>query len=183
MLFSKPLYPIGGTMSCSLRRYMVFYYLATLFVLSLDSNTSGLHVNLLAGWTYIGGAGQDSMIGCSISVVSISPLPSLRTWISLVWWRIGAIFLLWTSKSIQYEIVQGKTWLYQIVQCKTWQMLSGRDIFKPENKVGYMFTSCLIFVQTEMSAHCYLANKQSVRNFGWTAQENSIVTACSAIWK
>ena len=46
------------------------YYLATLFVLSLDSNTSGLHVNLLAGWTYIGGAGQDSMIGCSISVVS-----------------------------------------------------------------------------------------------------------------
>ena len=67
-------------MSCSLRRYMVCYYLATLFVLSLDSNTSGLHVNLLAGWTYIGGAGQDSMIGCSISVVSISPLPSLRTW-------------------------------------------------------------------------------------------------------
>ena len=55
-------------MSCSLRRYMVCYYLATLFVLSLDSNTSGLHVNLLAGWTYIGGAGQDSMIGCSISV-------------------------------------------------------------------------------------------------------------------
>ena len=38
-------------MSCSLRRYMVCYYLATLFVLSLDSNTSGLHVNLLAGWT------------------------------------------------------------------------------------------------------------------------------------
>ena len=70
-------------MSCSLRRYMVFYYLANLFVLSLDSNTSGLHVNLLAG-TYIGGAGQDSMIGCSISVVSISPLPSLQTWISLV---------------------------------------------------------------------------------------------------
>ena len=58
-------------MSCSLRRYMVCYYLATLFVLSLDSNTSGLHVNLLSGWTYIGGAGQDSMIGCSISVVSI----------------------------------------------------------------------------------------------------------------
>ena len=54
-----------------------------LIVLSLDSNTSGLHVNLLAGWTYIGGAGQDSMIGCSISVVSISPVPSLRTWISL----------------------------------------------------------------------------------------------------
>ena len=49
-------------MSCSLRRYMVSYYLATLFVLSLDSNTSGLHVNLLAGWTYIGGAGQDSMV-------------------------------------------------------------------------------------------------------------------------
>ena len=71
-------------MRCSLRRYMVCYYLATLFVLSLDSNTSGLHVNLLAGWTYIGGAGQDSMIGCSILVVSISPLPSLRTWISLV---------------------------------------------------------------------------------------------------
>ena len=84
MFSCKPLYPIGGTMSCSLRRYMVFYYLATLFVLSLDSNTSGLHVNLLAGWTYIGGAGQDSMIGCSISVVLISPLPSLRTWISLV---------------------------------------------------------------------------------------------------
>ena len=83
-VFSKPLYPIGGTMSCSLRRYMVCYYLATLFVLSLDSNTSGLHVNLLAGWTYIGGAGQDSMIGCSISVVSISPLPTLQTWISLV---------------------------------------------------------------------------------------------------
>ena len=56
------------------------HYLATLFVLSLYSNTSGLHVNLLAGWTYIGGVGQDSMIGCSISVVSISPLPSLRTW-------------------------------------------------------------------------------------------------------
>ena len=37
-------------MSCSLGRYMVCYYLATLFVLSLDSNTSGLHVNLLAGW-------------------------------------------------------------------------------------------------------------------------------------
>ena len=36
-------------MSSSLRRYMVCYYLATLFVLSLDSNTSGLHVNLLAG--------------------------------------------------------------------------------------------------------------------------------------
>ena len=36
-------------MSCSLRRYMVCYYLATLFVLSLDSNISGLHVNLLAG--------------------------------------------------------------------------------------------------------------------------------------
>ena len=71
-------------MSCSLRRYMVCYYLATLFVLSLDSNTSGLHVNLLAGWTYIGGAGHDSMTGCSISVVSISPLPSLRTWVSLV---------------------------------------------------------------------------------------------------
>ena len=84
MFSPKPLYPIGGTMSCSLRRYMVCYYLATLFVLSLDSNTSGLHVNLLAGWTYIGGAGQDSMIGCSISVVSISPLPSLRTSISLV---------------------------------------------------------------------------------------------------
>ena len=49
-------------MSCSLRRYMVCYYLATLFVLSLDSNTSGLHVNLLAGWTYIGGAGQDSRL-------------------------------------------------------------------------------------------------------------------------
>ena len=63
-------------MSCSLRSYMVCYYLATLFVLSLD-NTSGLHVNLLAGWTYIGGAGHDSMIGCSISLVSISPLPSL----------------------------------------------------------------------------------------------------------
>ena len=70
-------------MSYSLRRYMVCYYLATLFVLSLDSNTSGL-LNLLGGWTYIGGAGQDSMIGCSISVVSISPLPSLRTWISLI---------------------------------------------------------------------------------------------------
>ena len=70
-------FPIGGTMSCSLRRYIVCYYLATLFALSLDSNTSGLHVNLLAGWTYIGGAGQDSMIGCSISIVSISPLPSL----------------------------------------------------------------------------------------------------------
>ena len=81
---SNPLYPIGGTMSCSLRRYMVCYYLATLFVLSLDSNSSGLHVNLLAGWTYIGGAGQDSMIGCSILVVSISPLPSVQTWISLV---------------------------------------------------------------------------------------------------
>ena len=77
---------------------MVYYYLATLFVLSLDSNISGLHVNLLARWTYIGGAGHDSMIGCSIWVVSISPLPWLRTWISLVWWRIGAIFLLWTSK-------------------------------------------------------------------------------------
>ena len=71
-------------MSCSLRRYMVCYYLATLFVLSLDSNTSGFHVNLLAGWTYIGGAGHDSMTGCSILVVSISPLPSLLTWISLV---------------------------------------------------------------------------------------------------
>ena len=71
-------------MSCSLRRYMVCYYLATLFLQSLDSNTSGLHVNLLAGWTYIGGAGQDSMIGCSILVVSISPLPSPRIWISLV---------------------------------------------------------------------------------------------------
>ena len=66
-------------MSCSLRRYMVCYYLATPFVLSLDSNTSDLHVYLLAGWTYIGGVGQDSMIGCSISIVSISPLPSLRT--------------------------------------------------------------------------------------------------------
>ena len=52
-------------MSYSLRRYLVCYYLATLFVMSLDSNTSGLHVNLLAGWTYIGGVGQDSMIGCS----------------------------------------------------------------------------------------------------------------------
>ena len=51
-------------MSCSLIRYMVFYYLATLFVLSLDSDISGLHVNLLAGWTYIVGAGHDSMIGC-----------------------------------------------------------------------------------------------------------------------
>ena len=71
-------------MSCSLRRYMVCYYLATLFALSLDSNTSGLHANLLAGWTYIGGAGQDSMIGCSILVISISPHPSLQTWISLV---------------------------------------------------------------------------------------------------
>ena len=109
MFSSKPLYPIGGILSCSLRGYMVCYYLATLFVLSLDSNTSGLHVNLLVGWTYIGGAGHHSMIGCSILVVSISPLPSLQTWISLVWWRIGAIFLLWTSKSIQYEIVQGKT--------------------------------------------------------------------------
>ena len=46
MFSSKPLYPIGGTMSCSLWRYMVCYYLATLFVLSLDSNTSGL----LAAW-------------------------------------------------------------------------------------------------------------------------------------
>ena len=55
-------------MSYSLLRYMVCYYLATLFVLSLDNNTSGLHVNLLAGWTYTGGAGQDSMIGCSILV-------------------------------------------------------------------------------------------------------------------
>ena len=64
-------------MSCSLRRYMVCYYLATLFVLSLDSNTSDLHVNLFVGWTYIGGSGQDSTIGCSILVVSISPLPSL----------------------------------------------------------------------------------------------------------
>ena len=36
-------------MSCSLRRYMVCYYLATLFVLSYDSNTSGLHVNLWQG--------------------------------------------------------------------------------------------------------------------------------------
>ena len=54
------------------------------FILSLDSNTSGLHVNLLEGWTYIGGGGHDSMIGCSISVVSISLLPSLQTWISLV---------------------------------------------------------------------------------------------------
>ena len=51
---------------------MVCYYLATHFVLSLDSNISGLHVNLLAGWTYIGGAGHDSMIGCSISVIVIS---------------------------------------------------------------------------------------------------------------
>ena len=51
---------------------MVCYYLATLFVLSLDSNTSGLHVNLLAGWTYIGGAGQDSVIGCSISVIDFT---------------------------------------------------------------------------------------------------------------
>ena len=67
-------------MSCSLRRYMVCYYLATLFVLSFGSNTSGLRVNLLAGWTYIGGAGYDSMIGCSISAVLISPLPSLQTW-------------------------------------------------------------------------------------------------------
>ena len=50
-------------MSYSLRRYMVCYYLATFSVLSLDSNTSGLHVNLLTGWTYIGGAGQNSMIG------------------------------------------------------------------------------------------------------------------------
>ena len=132
MFSSKPLHPIGGTMRCSLRRYMVCYYLATLFVQSLDSNTGGLHVNLLAGWTYIGGPGHDSMIGCLTSVVLISPLPSLRTWISLVRWRIGAIFLLWTCKSIQYEIVQGKTWLYQIVQCKTWQMLSGRDMFKPK---------------------------------------------------
>ena len=65
-------------MRCSLRRYMVCYYLATLFVLSLDSNISGLHVNLLAGWTYIGGAGHDSTIRCSILIVS------LRTWISLV---------------------------------------------------------------------------------------------------
>ena len=67
-------------MSCSLRRYMIFYYLVVLFVLSLDSNISGLHVNLLAGWTYIGGVGHDSMIGCSILVVSVSPLPSLQTW-------------------------------------------------------------------------------------------------------
>jgi len=60
------------------------YYLASIFVLSLDSNISGLHVNLLPGWTSIGGAGHESMIGCSLSVVSISPLPSLQTWISLV---------------------------------------------------------------------------------------------------
>ena len=58
-------------MSSSLRRYLLSYYLDTLLVLSLDSNTSDLHVNLLAGWAYIGGAGQDSMIGCSILVVSI----------------------------------------------------------------------------------------------------------------
>ena len=38
-------------MCCSLGMYMVCYYLATLFVLSLDSNISGLHANLLAGWT------------------------------------------------------------------------------------------------------------------------------------
>ena len=63
-------------MSCSLQRYMVCYYLATLFVLSLDSNISGLHVTLYAGWTYIRDARHDSMIGCSILVVSISPLPS-----------------------------------------------------------------------------------------------------------
>ena len=36
-------------MSCSFRRYMSCYYIATLFVLSLDNNTIGLHVNLLAG--------------------------------------------------------------------------------------------------------------------------------------
>ena len=82
MFSSKPLYPNDGTMRCSLRRYMICCYLATLFVLSLDTNISGLHVILLIGCTYIGGAGHDSMIGCSISVVSISPLPSLRTWIS-----------------------------------------------------------------------------------------------------
>ena len=58
--------------------HMVCYYLATIFVLSLDSNISGLHVNLLVGWTYIGGAGHESMIGCSILAVQISPLPSLE---------------------------------------------------------------------------------------------------------
>ena len=81
----KQLYPAGGTMSSSLPRYMVCYYLATVFVLLLDSSISGLHVNLLAGCTYTGGARHDSMIGCSILVVWISPLPSLQTWISLVW--------------------------------------------------------------------------------------------------
>ena len=51
-------------MSCSLRRYMVCYYVATLFVLSLDSNTSGLHVNLLAGWTYVGVLGMGGPQTC-----------------------------------------------------------------------------------------------------------------------
>ena len=53
IIFCKQLYPIGGTMSCSLPRYMVCYYLASVFVLSLDSNIIGLHVNLLPGWTSI----------------------------------------------------------------------------------------------------------------------------------
>jgi hypothetical protein len=51
--FCKQLYPIGGTMSCSLPRNMVCYYLASVFVLSLDSNIIGLHVNLLPGWASI----------------------------------------------------------------------------------------------------------------------------------
>ena len=39
-----------------------------------------------------------------------------------------------------------------------------------------MFTSCLICVQTEMSARCYLANTQSDRNFGCIDFTSSITT-------
>ena len=38
-----------------------------------------------------------------------------------------------------------------------------------------MFTSCLIFVKIEMSARCYLGNKQSDRNFGCTDFTTSII--------
>ena len=136
MFSSKPLYPIGGTMSCSLRRYMVCYYLATLFVLSLDSNTSGLHVNLLAGWTYIGGAGQDSMIGCSISVVSISPLPSLRTWIFLGLMKNRRYIPALNKQINSVWNCPGQNMTVSNCPVQNMTDLSGRDMFKPKIQGG-----------------------------------------------
>jgi len=49
-------------------------------------------------------------------------------------------------------------------------------------KVGYMFTSYLVFVQIDI--YPFLFGKQAKwPQFGGTDQENSIVTACIAIWK